>query len=79
MPAAERAKVATRVESLYRVPYAAGQSLYYVEATKRYGMPPLTADRKAPAPIAEGRLLGDDVRQRLLRRRRRRRDRAARR
>ena len=49
-PAAERAKVATRVEALYRVPYAAGQSLYYVEATKRYGMPPLTADRKAPAP-----------------------------
>ena len=49
-PAAERAKVATRVESLYRVPYGAGQSLYYVEATKRYGMPPLPADRKAPAP-----------------------------
>jgi hypothetical protein len=49
-PAAERAAVPTRVEALYRVPHAAGQSLYYVEATKRYGMPPLAADRKAPAP-----------------------------
>jgi hypothetical protein len=46
-PAADRAKVATRVEALYRVPYKAGQSLYYVEATKRYGMPPLPADSKA--------------------------------
>ena len=49
-PAAERAKVSARVEALYRVPYTGGQSLYYVEATKRYGMPPLPADRKAPAP-----------------------------
>ena len=76
-PAAERAKVSTRVEALYRVPQGAGQSLYYVEATKRYGMPPLPADRKAPAPSPKERLLGDDVRQRLLRRRRRRRDPAA--
>jgi hypothetical protein len=49
-PAADRAKVATRVEALYRVSYTGGQSLYYVEATKRYGMPPLPADRKAAAP-----------------------------
>jgi len=49
-PAVERAMVATRVESLYRLPWAAGQSLYYVEATKRYGMPPLPADRKAATP-----------------------------
>ena len=39
-PAAERAKVAAGVEALHRVPYMRGQSLYYVEATKRYGMPP---------------------------------------
>lgn len=52
-PAADRAKVATRVEALYRLPRAGGQSLYYVEATKRYGMPPLTADRKAPAPTPQ--------------------------
>jgi hypothetical protein len=52
-PAAERAKVATRVESLYRVAWGDGQSLYYVEATKRYGMPPLAADRKAPAPTPQ--------------------------
>ena len=49
-PAAERAKVAARVEALYRVPYKSGQSLYYVEATKRYGMPPLAAAGKAPVP-----------------------------
>ena len=49
-PAAERAKVSTRVESLYRVAWGGGQSLYYVEATKRYGMPPIPADRKALAP-----------------------------
>jgi len=49
-PAADRAKVSARVEALYRVPYTGGQSLYYVEATKRYGMPPLPADRKSAAP-----------------------------
>jgi len=52
-PAADRAKAATRVESLYRVAWGGGQSLYYVEATKRYGMPPLSADRKAPAPTPQ--------------------------
>jgi hypothetical protein len=49
-PAAERAKVPAGIEALYRVPYQAGQSLYYVEATKRYGMPPLPAGRNAAAP-----------------------------
>ena len=49
-PAADRAKVSTRVESLYRIPWSAGQSLYYVEATKRYGMPPIPAGGKALAP-----------------------------
>jgi hypothetical protein len=50
-PAAERAKVPTRVESLYRLPFGdSGRALYYVEATKRYGMPPLPADRKVKAP-----------------------------
>jgi hypothetical protein len=49
-PAAERGAVATRIEALYRLPRPAGQWLYYVEATKRYGMPPLPADKKAPAP-----------------------------
>jgi hypothetical protein len=49
-PAAERANVSAHVEALYRVPQGAGRSLYYVEATKRYGMPPLPADRKAVAP-----------------------------
>jgi len=49
-PAAERAKVSAHVEALYRVAYTGGQSLYYVEATKRYGMPPLPADRQAATP-----------------------------
>ncbi len=49
-PAADRAKVAARVEALYRVPYTSGQSLYYVEATKRYGMPPVPAGSKALVP-----------------------------
>jgi hypothetical protein len=53
-PPADRARVAARVEALYRLPWAAGQSLYYVEATKRYGMPPLPADRKAAAPSPKG-------------------------
>ena len=52
-PAAERAKVSARVEALYRVPYMRGQSLYYVEATKRYGMP-LPADGKADTPSPKG-------------------------
>jgi hypothetical protein len=49
---AERAKVPVRVESLYRAPLGPGRFLYYVEATKRYGMPKLVADRqsKLPAP-----------------------------
>jgi hypothetical protein len=49
MPAAERAKVPTRIESLYRAGLGGGRVLYYVEATKRYGMPPLPADRNAKA------------------------------
>lgn len=53
MPAAERAKVSTRVESLYRVSLGGGRVLYYVEATKRYGMPPLPADRNAKAPTPQ--------------------------
>jgi hypothetical protein len=48
-PAADRAKVSTRIESLYRLPRRDSGALYYVEATKRYGMPPLPAGRKAPA------------------------------
>ncbi len=53
-PAADRAKVATRVESLYRLALAGGRTLYYVEATKRYGMPPIPADRNAKAPTPKG-------------------------
>lgn len=46
-PAAERAKVRARIESLYRLPFDdGGRVLYYVEATKRYRMPPLPADRR---------------------------------
>jgi hypothetical protein len=47
-PAAERAKVPTRLESVYRMALGGGRVLYYVEATKRYGMPPLPASAKAP-------------------------------
>ena len=53
-PPAERAKVSTRVEALYRVPQGAGRSLYYVEATKRYGMPPMAAEGKATTPSPRG-------------------------
>jgi hypothetical protein len=49
-PAAERAKIASRVESLYRAALDGGRVLYYVEATKRYGMPPLPADKNVKAP-----------------------------
>ncbi|HVQ21881.1 MAG TPA: hypothetical protein VMT36_01290, partial [Candidatus Saccharimonadia bacterium] len=49
-PAADRARVAAHVEALYRVPYKSGRSLYYVEATKRYGMPPVPAGSKALVP-----------------------------
>ncbi len=49
MPPAERAKVSTRIESLYRLDHGSGRALYYVEATKRYGMPPLPADGSAKA------------------------------
>jgi hypothetical protein len=49
-PPAERAKVPTKVESLYRLALEGGRTLYYVEATKRYGMPPIPADRSAKAP-----------------------------
>src|SRR5215204_325096 len=48
-PPADRAKVSTRIESLYRLPRRDGSALYFVEATKRYGMPPLPAGRRAPA------------------------------
>jgi hypothetical protein len=50
IPAAERAKVSTRIESLYRLEHGSGRALYYVEATKRYGMPPLAADVRTKAP-----------------------------
>jgi hypothetical protein len=46
---AERAKVETRLETLYRVPLGDGRMLYYLEATKRYGMPPLEAGARSPA------------------------------
>jgi hypothetical protein len=49
-PAADRAKVPTRIEALYQVPYTSGRSLYYVEATKRYGMPPVRAGSTAVVP-----------------------------
>jgi hypothetical protein len=45
-----RAKAPVKVEALYRAPLADGRVLYYVEATKQYGMPPLAAESKAPAP-----------------------------
>lgn len=54
MPAANRAKVATRIESLYRLALEGGRTLYYVEATKRYGMPPMPADQKVKAPTPKG-------------------------
>jgi hypothetical protein len=44
---AERDKVPARVESLYRAPFGDGRFLYYVEATKRYGMPKLIADQQS--------------------------------
>lgn len=47
---AERAKVQTRLESLYRVPLSRDRFLYYFEASKRYKMPALAADQKSPAP-----------------------------
>ena len=47
---AERAKVETRLEALYRLPLDRDRFLYYYEATKRYGMPALSADSKAIAP-----------------------------
>ena len=50
----ERAKVPVKVEALYRAPLADGRFLYYVEATKRYGMPPLPADRTSPASSPRG-------------------------
>jgi hypothetical protein len=49
IPQAARAKVPVKVESLYRMPLRDGRFLYYVEATKRYGMPPLAAGRRSPA------------------------------
>ncbi len=51
--AAERAKVATRVESLYRLPLQGGRVLYYVEATKRYAMPSMPADENVKAPTPQ--------------------------
>jgi len=56
MPAAERAKVAVRVESLYRMPLARDRFLYYVEATKTYGMPPMSAatEGRFPTPGPDG-------------------------
>jgi len=56
MPAAEQAKVAVRVEALYRMPLARDRFLYYVEATKTYGMPPMSAATKDrfPTPGPDG-------------------------
>jgi hypothetical protein len=53
-PAADRAKVAIRVESLYRLALDGGRTLYYVEATKRYGMPPIPADQRTKTPTPKG-------------------------
>ena len=50
IPEAERAKVPVRIEALYRIPLARNRYLYYVEATKRYGMPPMPAGRSTPVP-----------------------------
>jgi hypothetical protein len=50
IPAADRAKVPVRVESLYRMPLGGDRFLYYVEASKRYGMPPIPAGREARTP-----------------------------
>jgi hypothetical protein len=52
-PEAERAKVETRLEALYRLPLEGSRFLYYYEAAKRYGMPTLEADGKAPAPTPD--------------------------
>ena len=56
IPDAERAKTPVRVESLYRMPIGGDRFLYYVEATKRYGMPPMSAGRvaKTPSPRKDG-------------------------
>jgi hypothetical protein len=51
---AERATVAPRIESLYRLPLEGGRALYYVEATKRYGMPSMPADKPVKAPTPRG-------------------------
>ena len=53
---AERAQAETRLEALYRLPLDRDRFLYYYEATKRYGMPTLSADSKAalPSPDADG-------------------------
>jgi hypothetical protein len=56
IPAAERAKAPVRVEALYRMPLGRERYLYYVEATKRYGMPPIPAGRvkRTPSPRKDG-------------------------
>jgi len=53
-PPDQRATVPTRVESLYRLALEGGRTLYYVEATKRYAMPPIPADQKAKAKTPKG-------------------------
>jgi hypothetical protein len=50
IPEAERARTPVHVESLYRMPLGRDRYLYYVEATKRYGMPPISAGRDARTP-----------------------------
>jgi hypothetical protein len=52
-PPAERAQVSTRIETLYRAGLGDGRVLYYVEATKRYRMPPLSANQNAKAPTPQ--------------------------
>jgi len=53
---AERAKAEMRLEALYRMPLDRGRFLYYFEATKRYGMPPVAAGSttKLPSPDEDG-------------------------
>jgi hypothetical protein len=53
MRPSERATVPTRVEALYRLALDGGRVLYYVEATRRYGMPAAPADTTARMPTPQ--------------------------
>jgi hypothetical protein len=52
-PPEERAKVPARLESLYRIPLGDGRTLHFFEVVKRYGMPPLAAGARSPAPTTK--------------------------